>query len=421
MRWSDPLRFPLALAVAAVAGCAGPRATGPLPQEAYVWQRSWGPEVAAAVAAAPFPSLVVWAAEADLAGPRLRVARAEPDWAVLGARPRVGLALRVGPTPVPLDARHPLAGELVRLAGEVVAEARRHGVEPAELQLDFDAPTSRLEGYAEVVTAVRRRLAPLPVVVTALPAWIGAEGWPRLAAAADGFVLQVHALELPTSAGAAPPPLCDPQAARRAVEVAARLGRPFRVALPTYGYEVAWDARGAFLGLAAEGPERPWPAGARRVEVGADATALAALVRDWTEARPAALAGIVWFRLPVAGDRRNWSPATLAAVASGRPPRRALRPVVRLPEPALVEVDLVNEGEAVETPPRRLEVRWRGARLLAADALAGYRPGPGGEGHLVLVRRPDAGDRFSPGARRTAAWLRFDRPTEVEVVLLPPS
>jgi hypothetical protein len=407
-------------AVLVVAGCGGPRANGPLPQEAYVWQRSWGPGVSAAVAASPFDALVVWAAEADLGGERLRTARAEPDWPALAAAGRVGLALRVGPSPLPLGPDHPLADDLVELAAEVVAEARRHGVAAAELQLDFDSPTSQLAGYAEVVAVMRRRVAPLPVVVTALPSWLGSPGWRRLAAAADGFVLQVHALELPAPGAGAPPPLCDPAATRRAVEAAARAGRPFRVALPTYGYEVAWDGSGTYLGVVAEGPERAWPPGARRAEVAADPTAMAALVRSWTVDRPAALAGVLWFRLPVAGDRRNWSPQALAAVAAGRPPRRHLGPVVRFPETSLAEVDLVNGGETAEEPPPRLEVRWRGSRLLAADGLGGYRAvdGPTGRraGRLVLTRGTTA-DPVPPGGRRATAWLRFAGAAEVEVAL----
>ncbi len=38
---------------------------------------------------------------------------------------------------------------------------------------------------------------------------------------------------------------------------------------------------------------------------------MAGLVRGWTEGHPKELTGILWYRLPVAGDRNNWTWPTL--------------------------------------------------------------------------------------------------------------
>jgi hypothetical protein len=259
----------------------------------------------------------------------------------------------------------------------------------------------------------------VPVTITALPSWLRhRKALGELLTEADGWVLQVHSVAPPGPNGEMV--LCDPAAAREAVERAARFERPFRVALPTYGYAAAFDPSGKLLGLSAEGLPRTWPAGVTVREVRSDPAALAGLVRDWTADRPREMAGIVWYRLPVEGDRRNWSWPTLAAVMAGRAPRPEPRIARREPAPGLVEVDLINDGEADAPWPAAVRMRWEGKHLLAADALAGYRALPAGPGELQIER---SGDRLlRPGERRVIAWLRFSSPTEVRFeVPTPPA
>lgn len=115
--------------------------------------------------------------------------------------------------------------------------------------------------------------------------------------------------------------LCDPVRARRWVRQAAEIGRPFRVALPTYGYTLAFDRAGKFLSLAAEGPRpacRPATLDAHRA--GRRRRAGGAGARELTSGAAAgALHGLApGFRQPVAGDRLNWDPLTLATVLRGR-------------------------------------------------------------------------------------------------------
>jgi hypothetical protein len=286
------------------------------------------------------------------------------------------------------------------------------------------------------VRRVRQEVTPLPVTVTALPSWLAwRQGFAALLAAADGFVLQVHALARPSSP-AAPLVICDPAAARDAVEAAARYRRPFRVALPTYGAVAAFTARGDLLGLAAEGPALRWPAGTVLTAASSDAGAMAALVREWTRDRPRELTGIVWYRLPAAGDRRNWSWPTLRAVMAGRPPRHRLQVVRRPPPPgagaALAEIEIGNLGEAAEPWPPAVELGWKSVSLLAADGLAGYRALPRGPAALRLELPAASGGApaapgeapdsplLEPGERRLIGWLRFAGPTEVTIGPAPP-
>lgn len=404
------------------------RATGPLPQEAYVWQRSWGPGVRASLArTSDLSALVVLAAEVDLSTAPPRVTRAAYDPAALRATGKpAGLAVRIGrfgrrAQPAGRFEDDPeLTRRLATLARRLVDEARAKGLEVAEFQLDYDCPESRLSDYPILVRAVREALAPRPVTITALPSWLRhRREMKALLREADGWVLQVHSLEPPRRPDA-PIELCDPDAARRAVEDAARFRIPFRVALPTYSYLIAFAPTGDLLGVSAEGPLPSWPPGVLVRTARSDPGAIAALVRDWTADRPAELSALIWYRLPVDGDRLNWSWPAFRAVRSGRPPHRDLQVRPRSPEPGLVEIDLTNAGEAEAGWPFRVELEWGSGTLLASDGLAGYRIVRTGPRTLYLERQISPWDRLLlPGDHRTVAWLRFDGDVDVFVPRRP--
>ena len=284
-----------------------PHVSGPLRHEVYVWQRAWTEPVRSAVAqhATNFSAVTVLKAEVSWKDKQPQVVRVSPDYATLGGTHQpVGLALRIGPYAGPFAETNAITTFLCDLAASLVAEARSNHVSPAELQIDFDCAESKLDGYRVWLTAIQRRVAPLPVTITALPSWLDARAFKRLAAVATNYVLQVHSLDRPKDFNA-PFTLCDPGAARRAVERAGRIGVPFRVALPTYGYVMAFDKSGKFIGLSAEGPRRTWPEGAQLREVSADPLAMAALVQGWTASRPAAMRGVIWYRLPTIVDNFN--------------------------------------------------------------------------------------------------------------------
>lgn len=404
---------------AALAACVPPTASGPLPQEAYVWQRRWTPAVAEAVRGAEgFRGLVALAAEVDPAADPPRLVRVAIDLDALAAAGPPALALRIGAAPDRFAARPALVDRLAGLAESLVADAAAEGRMLAELQVDHDCPASRLTDCALLLAAIRDRIAPVPLVFTALPSWLdAARGFERLLAAADGFVLQVHSLE-PPSGSDAEIALCDPAAARRAVARAARFGRPFRVALPTYSYLLTFDAAGALAAVAAEEPPSPPPPGGSRRVAASDPAAMAELVRGWTAARPRMLGGVIWYRLPTADDRLNWPTETLAAVREGRVPEHRFELRVRRPEPSLAEVEVINRGEAVAEPPAEIELSWAGPPPLAADGLDGYRFQPTFDPGTASLRRAASGTLAppAPGEARTVGWLRFAAAAEVEGV-----
>ena len=390
------------------------RVTGPLPNDVYVWQRVWTEPLHQALEqhATPFSELVVLAAEVVGSGRSARVVRVPVDYAFLSQVNRpVGLALRVGQLSGPDITADDRARALGDLAASLIQEALTNHVRVAELQIDFDCATAKLEGYGIWVKEVRRQIAPVPVIITALPAWLKHPAFKRLVQAVDGFVLQVHSLERPRGHDA-PFNLCRPEVARHAVEQAARLGKPFRVALPTYGYRLAFDAKGRWAGLSAEGSPRDWPADHVIREVRADPNSMARLVREWTANRPATLRGVIWYRLPVEGDTLNWTWPTLAAVMAGEIPQSSLRSATRRPQAGLVEVDLINDGQAAGTSPVSVILHWRQARLVAADGLQGIDVVDQGADTIQFRARRDLA-RMQPGERRFIGWLRLNSETEV--------
>lgn len=401
------------------------RTAGPLAQEAYVWQRSWAAPTRDAVRARAdaFARLVVLAVEIEWRSGQPHLIRVPVDWPALAATGRpVGAALRIGPFPGPFTTTGPVARRIAQTAGDIIADARAAGVELTELQIDFDAASSKLAGYRVWVDNIRAASGDTPIVVTALPAWLGRGGFADLVDACDRYILQVHSLEPPAGPHDTAP-LCDPDRAVRWVERAARYGRPFRVALPTYGYLMAFDSTGKFVGLSAEGPRVDWPRDGVVRRLDADPAAMARLIERWRADRPMNMTGVIWYRLPVDTDAQNWAWPTLASVMSGVEPRAKTAARARRVEPGLVEIDLANDGTADAPAAVTLTARWSDAKLIAADGLNGYAVNRDGDASAQLVPAESAAglrlDRLAPNARRTVAWLRFDRDTEVHVDVYP--
>ena len=401
-----------------------PQVSGPLQHEAYVWQRAWTPDLLDRLGEAGplLRGVVVLSAEISWSAARASICETELDFAALKACGcPVGLVIRVGPYSGSFDENAEATRLVADVAASTVRKARAAGLTVSEIQIDFDCPESKLAGYRIWVEAVRRRVGDLPVTITALPSWLDSPQFVELVRATCGFVLQVHALRRPQSLQDIPS-LCDPQRSRRWVEQAARAGVPFRVALPTYSYLLAFDVAGAYLGASAEGSSGAWAPGTQFRLLTADAEAMATLVRRWTENRPALLRGILWYRLPIESDKLNWRWTTLRAIMDGRLPRADLRVETRQVEPGLIDVYLHNAGDADARLDASVSLRWDGKDPIARDALGEF------EGVELVgsqwTLRPDADAPravLGPGKRRMIAWMRFDTNREVQSHVVPNS
>jgi hypothetical protein len=395
-----------------------PQAVGPLTHEAYVWQRAWTEPVRDAITqhAARFSGLTVLSTEVSWKGKQPQVIHVPLDYSILTNVPcPVGLAFRIGPCPTSIATNDGTTVFLADVAASLIAEARSRHLAPRELQIDFDCAESKLDGYRVWVEAFRRKVAPVSVSITALPSWLGQPAFKMLAAAADGYVLQVHSLQRPRALDA-PFTLCDPAAARRAVERAAQIGIPFRVALPTYGYLTAFDAGSRFVGLSAEGPSKTWPTGVQLREVRANPLELAQLVQLWATNRPAAMRGVIWYRLPVLGDTLNWRWPTLSAIVAERFPRESVRVESRRVEPGLVQISLINDGELDISSRLTIRVRWPDARLVAGDGLRDFELVDGGPSAAKFQPRTQP-CRLLAGETQGIGWLRLSEDREVQIEL----
>ena len=400
----------------AAPGNQPPQAVGPLAHEAYVWQRAWTEPVRDAVTqhASRFSGLTVLSAEVSWKGKQPQLIRVPLDYSVLtNVHCPVGLAFRIGPCLASVATNDATTAFLADVAASLIAEARSRHLAPRELQMDFDCAESKLDGYRAWVEAFRRKVAPLPVSITALPSWLDQPAFKRLAATADDYVLQVHSLQRPRALDV-PFTLCDPAAARRSVERASQIGILFRVALPTYGYLIAFDAGGRFVGLSAEGPSKTWPAGVQLREVRANPVELAQLVQLWATNRPAAMRGVIWYRLPVTEDTLNWRWPTLSAIVAERFPRESIRVETRRVEPGLVGISLINDGELDISSRLTIQVRWRNARFVAGDGLREFELVDGGPSTVKFQTKTEP-CRLPAGEKQVIGWLRLSEDREVQI------
>jgi hypothetical protein len=387
-----------------------------IPHDVYVWQRQWRPALKGALGShgERFRRVVVLGAEIDFPGGRMRVEEADVDFEVLRdlARP-VGIALRIGPYRGTYGSADRTVDGLKHVATRLLERAKEAGVEVAELQVDFDCATSKLRGYQTWLAALRS-VVPMRLTFTALPTWLNSKAFRALAHASDGYVLQVHSLENPSGIDAEMT-LCDPAAARASVRRAGRVGVPFRVALPTYGYTLAFDANGKFGAIAAEGLSRA-RSGTRTRELRADPVAMSGLLAQWRHDRPDSMQGVIWYRLPSPDDTMNWRWDTLDSLLRGRVPRGALACTATTPRPGLWEIELLNTGDADVSLKVAVDVIWKDGMWVAADGLGRFEGRREAADQFRFLAAEEITPRvLRPGERRAVGWLRLSKTTEVEV------
>ena len=385
----------------------------PLRRGAYVWQRQWTFAVSKAVTtnAAQLDGIVALGAEIEWKGATNRIIDSEIDWRALKDYRQCGIALRVtaGAESVRVE-QFPF--ESITIAAEkLVAEARRNDVPLAEVQLDFDCGVSQLRAYARWVDALREKIRPVRLVITTLPAWLDSNAFETLLDACDGYVLQVHSI--PLRAPAASWSICDSALARKWVLKAAGYKKSFAVALPTYRCIAGYSPTGQLLGTSMDSVRGSWPPDTKLREFAANPDDLARLVREWQRSRPAELREILWYRLPVETDARNWRSVTFAAVVAGRTPRHQLDVVEHGENP--VDLAIRNNGEADERASVRVIVR-SDQPAVAADALTGCSVEVDKTQSIFATK---AGESLSlrPGEQRNIGWLRFAGPAKLEFEL----
>lgn len=402
--------------IVALSGCGRSelKVSGPLRQRGYLWQREWTSAVIESLreASGRMDGVVILGAEINLAGKKPGVVKASIDWeAVKRQIEHCSIALRVAPFAGPFRADDAPIRTIADLARQLIEEAGAHDVKLEEFQLDFDCARKNLTGYRTWLRLVRSAVHPIRFVITTLPAWLDDPEFRALLRETDGYVLQVHSVPISNGQGAT---LCDTRMARRWVEKAARLKFPFSVALPTYRCSAGYGPDGTLISVAMDSVQPSWPPGTQVLEFGTDPDELANLVDGWQKSRPAELRELLWYRVPIATDARNWRWVTLSAIMAGRRPEHKLNVVQEGVNP--IDLSIFNAGEADEQFNSNVTASWNNAGLTASDALSGWNVRSENR-RAVFSASTKRGVRLPPGASRKIGWLRFDQPTNLRVEL----
>ncbi|EUB83601.1 DUF3142 domain-containing protein [Pseudomonas sp. GM30] len=382
------MRFGFSILIAALLLAACERHDAPaLDQQLYVWQRQWtsAHELALKDSREDFSTLRVLALQAF---PNDGWHRARIDAPLLqhDGRPLIAV-IRLDGQLKGLD-----QAQVTDRILQVVADWQAQGLTLSGVEIDHDAGNARLPEYIEFLTHLRSALpASLPLSITALPAWLGSSQLPALLTTVDSSVLQVHAVSDPRRG------LFDPEQARRWTSAWGKISsKPFYLALPAYGVALLPDAGGAPVVES----EVPVERDGQRRELLADPLQLSQLAKELREDPPAHLAGLIWFRLPLANDRRAWSLTTLRAVARGD----ALSSRFGLTfsdHDGLQDIALRNVGNLDSAWPTRITVKASACE--GADALAGYSLQQSAD-LLTFTRLRDG--RLPAGGQRAIGWAR---------------
>jgi hypothetical protein len=359
----------------------------PLDQQLYIWQRQWTPAHAAALRDShdDFSTLRVLALQAF---PNAGWSRALIDAPLLKADGRPVIAVvRLDGQLKSLD-RDQVNAQIL----QVLADWQAQGLTVSGVEIDHDAGNARLPDYAEFLKHLRATLpTSLPLSITALPAWLDSAQLPALLHTVDSSVLQVHAVSDPRRG------LFDPDQALKWAKAWARISaKPFYLALPAYGVALLPDDGGAPVVESEVQLER----GGERRELLADPRQLSQLAKSLRADPPAHLAGLIWFRLPLANDRRAWSLATLRAVARGDALSSRLG-VTFSEQKGLYDIQLDNPGNLDSAWPARITLKAQSCE--GADALAGYALQQGPD-LLTFTRLRDG--RLPAGGHRAIGWAR---------------
>ncbi len=367
----------------------------------YVWQQSWSSNVLQAISQeAPcslYPLVTVVPKEGKSTLTRI-------PWKNLSVQGhRIIPVVRI---PLGTFQRTDLAEELTALTQRL--EHQRAPLPLEEIQFDLDCPERLLGRYLHLIQTYRQRHPGVHISITALPVHLRHRTFRELADAVDYYVLQVHGLEVPSKLGD-PTQLLNMKIAKKALRQAEAIGRPYRVALPCYAYELNFSSTsGAFLFLTAEKPSRRTDTVKQRcVANPSDLVALHQKIVDLKQAR-----GVIWFRLPVPGDRLCLPRPTLAALQSGLLPKVNVQCRVLPISPTTFELELYN-ANTIHSARVSLHLLWNnpaGSYDLFQKIDAAH-PVPGQLPTTLSVPMPP------PGESTKIGWFQSTQPPKSEILL----
>lgn len=396
-----PLLIVVMLGMLSCAPSPRPRTT-PLTHAAYVWRQGWTAEAVTGLAECRIPdrlsALNVLVGECGLRSGRRAI---RPPWKELSGHGRaISLSVRIGTRKAIASQDDVDLSEGFGLLLSGLAEAKAAGVEVNSLQIDFDCPERLLRAYAEELKMLKTRSQGLPLTVTTLPSWLDADGFGDLIATTDGWTLQLHGTNRPKLGH--DNHLFSSEQADAWTNQAMRFGRPFNVALPTYAYLACFGKRGEYLGMRAE--QSAFPSGTvRTLQLPADPAEVVKFLTWLDDEAYARVIGVDWFRLPLPGDRQNWTMKGLDEVINGRPISGQVD-IVTEQRGGLFDISVSNRSER-PLPLPSLHVGWTHGDVVGADATYAWLMKPGRRS--LIFAQHDVAELLGPGESRVVGWLRL--------------
>ncbi|MFV0595019.1 DUF3142 domain-containing protein [Shewanella sp.] len=347
-----------------------------LSQEVYVWQRQWrdANQSALVESQSTFNGVRILALQAHPKPNGTDIwfeVRVNHEWLQADPRPKVAV-IRLDGQLTRLNNREALQKILA-----LIQDWQAKGTKLAGIEIDHDSASSKLAAYNAFLRELKSQLPhTLKLSITSLPAWLSSPAFPPLFDNIDELVLQIHSVSDPRLG------LFDPAQGWQWVEQLSRLTKvPYLIALPSYGSAVYSTASG--YRVENEVPMRMPLADTAssqhvaRQELMANPQVLQSFVKKLHTFADPKLKGMIWFRLPLEGDKRVWPLSTLIAVAK----QQALAPHIELeivsqanaslalipneaPKSTLFQLVLVNKGNLAGKLPSQLS--------LAAQSCSGY-------------------------------------------------
>ena len=361
--------------------------------EVYIWQRQWTPAVRAALSQSRdvFGGVRVLVAQAGRDG-RWFATNADPGDFAGDPRPRVAVVRYDGAgSPPEIDALEVFLRDLIQ-------RWNAGGSAFTGVEIDYDCGSERLADYARRLRQLRLGLPrDVALSITALPSWMDADALDDVLAATDQAVLQVHAVSNPSLG------LFDAERAESWIRrFALRDTKPFLIAVPAYGSRIGFDEAGRTVVVENEMPiEDVAFADAREIYV--EPADVASLLRRLDNDPPPRWRGVVWFRLPIAGDRRAWTLDAIRDLVASRVPQPALSAAILARDNGASDVFIANDG-AADANAHALRVSAESCS--AADATDGWHTARWTGGWRFV---PDPGLRIRGNTKRAVGWVRCKR------------
>lgn len=373
----------------------------------YIWQRDWDKEVEASIKAIQpkVNHFIVLGGDFKYNDGKIFINPVDIHWSALSQKnAQITLVFRMntGTGELLRAGKTELIAERIKNALEInVASAQKQHISISGFQFDYDCPTSKLADYAGFLQSIKQQLPGYELSITALPTWLKSPDFKDLIGKTSYYVLQLHSFEIPRTIDQMKGIFLKENAIEY-LQSGSRLNHPFQISLPTYGYEIAFNETGKFLGLRAGASPAARGSKVQYITKMTSPDEILVFLKKLKGINLKNFNGICWFRLPKDSDEFNWDIQTLKAMLEERRPQLKITTEVTHAKDGLIEVYIINQGEQNLIRPVNIELIWADSRDLFYDVLGDFHEIPVNNGRGMRVEGPAP----KVGEKKLIAWLR---------------